>query len=480
MHLEEIQSKTIRSVFALIGRSVLLQVVGLLAQIILGGVLLHTEFGVYIVVVSVMRVFTFFTDLGLGAALIQKKEEINDRDLSSAFTLQTLLVGTIVCIGFLVTPIVQSYANLDSSGVFLYRVLIFTLFISSLKMIPSVLLERRLDFDKQIVPQVFETLTFNVIVIILAINNYGVASFSWAILISSLVGLPIYYILSPWKISFGISKLHARHLIKFGLPFQSKSVLAIIKDDLLIFFLSGVVGVSGIGYWGFAQKFAYYPFRLIVDSLTKVTFPSFSRLQMNYDILTVSLEKSLMIVSLLVFPVLTIFGVLAENAIRLIPRYNQWIPALPSFYFLCAGAAISSLSNILVNVLDATGRVKTTLFLMLVWLILTWLATIFFVYKIGFTGIAVASFVVAFSIIVTIYLVKQTIKFNFLKNIYKPFFSSMCAGFICYVISRNLALNFWNLLLSGLAGMIIYIVCIVILARKELVADAKIVLKSLK
>jgi O-antigen/teichoic acid export membrane protein len=189
----------------------------------------------------------------------------------------------------------------------------------------------------------------------LAVRNFGVASYSWSILVSSLVGLPIYYLISPWLPSLSFSTSSARKMIRYGIPFQGKSILAIVKDDLLTFFLSGVVGPGGIGYWGFAQKFAYYPFRFIVDSVTKVTFPAYSRVQHDKDLLKTGVEKSLMAVSILVFPILTLMALLAKNVLILIPKYHQWLPALPSFYFLCAAAMISALSNILVNTLDATG-----------------------------------------------------------------------------------------------------------------------------
>ena len=64
---------------------------------------------------------------------------------------------------------------------------------------------------------------------------------------------------------------------------------------------------------------------------------------------------------MVLFPVLTMMIFLISPVIALIPKYGKWELALPSFYFLCFGAGISALSNILVNALDATGKVKTTL-----------------------------------------------------------------------------------------------------------------------
>jgi O-antigen/teichoic acid export membrane protein len=347
-------------------------------------------------------------------------------------------------------------------------------------MIPSILLERRLAFEKQIIPQIIESLVFNGLVVFLAVRNFGVASYSWSILVSSLVGLPIYYLISPWLPSLSFSTSSARKMIRYGIPFQGKSILAIVKDDLLTFFLSGVVGPGGIGYWGFAQKFAYYPFRFIVDSVTKVTFPAYSRVQHDKDLLKTGVEKSLMAVSILVFPILTLMALLAKNVLILIPKYHQWLPALPSFYFLCAAAMISALSNILVNTLDATGRVKTTLSLMIFWIILTWGSVLILVPKFGFTGISIANLVVASTIVVTIYLVKQTIKFNFLSNIYQPLIASLIMAVAVYFLSANLPNNFQSLGALVLVAGIIYLAVMFLLGRKALLNDLKIIVKSFK
>lgn len=480
MELEEILNRTVKSIIALTSRSVVLLLIQVISYSLLIAFLNPQEIGVFIVVSAVLRIFTFFTDLGLGAALIQKKDNLTPNDLRSAFTIQTLLVTLVVLTALLITPLVRTYANLDPAGVFLYQVLAITLFISSLKMIPSILLERQLRFEKQIIPQIVESLVFNSLVVILAVKNFGIASYSWAILISSLIGLPIYYLVSPWKISLGISQDVAKNLIRFGIPFQGKSVLAIVKDDLLIFFLSGIVGASGIGFWGTAQKFAYYPFRLFVDTVTKVTFPAYSRIQKQEDALRIGIEKSLLTVSLLLFPVLTMIAILSRNLILLIPKYHQWLPSLPSLYFLCAGAAVSALSNILINALDATGRVKSTLALMVFWIASTWLLTLFFVTQLGFTGIAIASFLVSLTIVVTIYLLKRQIRFAFLPNINKPIIGCVLMGSAVFLITRGLSNNFFTVFLGAAVGAIIYTSAMFVLARKELLSDIGIVIKTFK
>ena len=479
MQLDEVKNKTIRSVVALVGRTVFLQVTSLVAFFLLGIFLSPSAIGIFIAVSALLRIFSLFTDVGLGAALIQKKEELDEDDLKTTFTIQEILMVTAVLIGFGLTNIVAKYVNLDVQGVFLYKVLLITLFISSLKALPSLLLERRLAFEIQVIPQIVEALVFNFLVVLLAYKGFGVDSYSWAILASALVGLPLYYLLSPWKVRLGFSRNKARHLLSYGLAFQGKSFLAVIKDDLLTVFLTGSVGTAGVGFWGWAQKWAYSPFRLIVDSITKVTFPAYSRVQNDQETLRKGIEKSLFGVSVVLFPVLTMMIFLISPVIALIPKYGKWELALPSFYFLCFGAGISALSNILVNALDATGKVKTTLGLMVMWIVLIWVLTISLVTKFGFTGISMASFLVSLTIFVTVFLLKRYVKFSFVRPIIKPIFSCLFMGLGMY-FTLKYTQGITSVVLSGAVGAIIYSGVSLLIDRKEILTNFKILLGAYK
>lgn len=475
MKPEDVKSRTIRSTVALVGRTVFLQAVSLVALFFLGMFLTPAAVGVFIIVSAVMRVFTLATDLGLGAALIQKDRDIDQADLTTVFTLQEILVLIIIAVGFILTPVVSAYSQLTTDGIFLYHVLLFTIFISSLKAIPSILLERKLAFETQVIPQIAEALVFNVVVVVFAARGLEVAAYSWAVLSSALIGLPIYYLLSPWRVSVGISTDRARHLFSYGIFYQGKNILALIKDDLLTFFLSGLVGSAGIGYWGWWQRWAYAPYRLVVDSVTKVTFPAYARIQSETARLRSGIERSLFMVSIVMFPILALMAVLASRAVLLLPKYAKWSPGLPSFYFLCAGAAISAISGILVNSLDATGRVKTTLALMVMWIVLLWGSTLILVGRFGFTGIAAASFLVSLTIVLTIYLVKRVVAFSFLPNVLPATIGSALLVGTVLLANRFLPVTFLTLGLEVVIGATIYLSVVWILARHRLLENIQII-----
>lgn len=475
-----IKKRSIKGIFALTYRTFLIQILGLLSNLILTIYLSPAVFGVYFVVSAAIAFLSYFSDVGLAAALIQKKENITEEDYKTTFTIQQALVLTIVILAFLASGFVKSFYKLDSSGIFLFQALIISFFLSSLKTIPSIILERDLRFEKLVIPQIVETVVFNITAVFLAINGYGIASFSFAVLLRGLSGLVAIYLISPWKIGIGFSRNSAKHLLSFGIPFQANSFLALIKDDLLIAYLGKVLPLAQVGYIGFAQKWAFMPLRLIMDNVIRITFPSFSRLQENKDILGKAIEKSIFAAVLIIFPSLMGLVILSPYFVALIPKYTKWEPAIISLSFFALNASLSSISTPLTNALNAIGKIKITLFLMIFWTLSTWIITPFFIKIFGFNGVSIASALIALSVILVIYISKRFVKFEILRIIINPIISTFFMGIIIYFLSPLIIKNIFMLLFMIILGAMIYFSTMLILAKKQILADINFIRENLR
>src|SRR5450759_5788741 len=82
--------RSIRGVFALTSRTFIIQIVSFLANFLLTIFLTPAIFGVFFVVSAAIAFLSYFSDIGLAAALIQQKEAITRADLKTTFTLQQL------------------------------------------------------------------------------------------------------------------------------------------------------------------------------------------------------------------------------------------------------------------------------------------------------------------------------------------------------------------------------------------------------
>lgn len=453
--ISQIKGKIISGVFALSTRTLILQIIAFTATFFLTILLSPSVFGVFFVVSAVISFLSYFSDIGLAAALIQKKDELTRDELVTAFTIQQILVGIIVISILFISPAIAKFYSLENGGLFLMHAMVISFFISSLKTIPSILLERKLEFKSLIIPQILETGTFYIVAIILALLGRGVESFAWAAILRGIIGLVAIYIISPWRISFGISKTAAVHLLSFGTPFQANSILALIKDDLITIFLGKILPLNQVGYIGWAKKWAEVFLRLIMDSVIRVTFPAFSRLQKNKKILSVAIEKTLFFLALFIFPTTTIFVLYIKPLIAVIPRYIKWEPALFSFYLFSFSSVWAAFSSPLVNALNAVGKIKVTLVLMLIWTLLTWILVPLFTRQFGFNGVAIASFIISFTGFMPFILMKKVISFRIIRPISKPVVATIIVAIPIYLI-LHIQQTIAAIFISCVLGVLIY------------------------
>jgi len=305
LEVSEIKTKSTRGIFVLIQRTFFIQIVGVVSTGFFAAFLSQEHWGIFGIVNSIIAFLTYFSDIGLAGALIQKKEKLTREDLSTTFTIQQILVGAIVITGLLGANLVGSFYNLNADGVWLFRALLISFFLSSLKTIPSIILERNLNFQKMVIPQIIETLAFNIVTVFCAWKGLGVASFTYGVMARAISGLVAMYSIAPWSISFGINIQAAKKLFTYGIPFQSNSFLALLKDDLMILFLGKILSFEALGLISFAKKTSELPLRAIMDNVTRVTFPAFSRLQHDTKFLGKVLERTTFGIAASILPVYT-------------------------------------------------------------------------------------------------------------------------------------------------------------------------------
>ncbi|OGG08335.1 hypothetical protein A2154_03615 [Candidatus Gottesmanbacteria bacterium RBG_16_43_7] len=455
---DTVKKKSISGIVALTSRTFLIQIIAFTATAVLMAYLDPAIFGVFYIVSAVINFLRYFSDIGLAAALIQKKSQLTLEDYRTTFTIQQILVAFIIIVALLLTNFIKKFYSLSPEAVWLFWALLFSFFLSSLKTIPTIIMERHLEFKKLIIPQILETIGFYVVAAILAWQGLKLTTFTYAVVVQSLVGLIATYFICPWKISFGMSGKTARSLLTFGIPFQLNSFLALVKDDLFTLFLGKVLPLGEIGYIGWAKKWAEIPLRLFLDSVVKVTFPAFSRLQQARPVLGKAINETLFGLSATIFPAAVGLLFLVEPLIALVPRYAKWQPALFSFGIFVVSSAISALSVPLTNTLNAIGKIKITLNLMIMWTVLTWILSFILINMIGFNGVAVAFLLITSTVSLVIYIVKRFAPLAFISAVGFPFIGALLESLWFYVVLQLVPNTLINLILAGIIGLGIYMV----------------------
>lgn len=468
LDIATIRTRSLRGIVALIQQSFIIQLSGIISFGFLAALLKTNEIGLFGVVNSIIAFLTYFSDVGLAGALIQKKERLTEEDLVTTFTVQQILAVVILVVGLSLTGLFQSFYHLDTTGVYLFWALIISFFLSSFKTIPAILLERKLEFHKIVIPQILETLTFNILVVILAYKGLGIMSFAIAALLRSVIGLVAIYVLSPWVPKLGFSKSVLHRLFRFGIPYQSISFLALMKDDLLFLFLGKLLPLDAMGYIYVAKKFAELPLRTVMDNVMRVTFPAYSRLQHDSKILVKAIENTLFGINLILLPIYAALFFFIEPLFRLIPKYHKWEPAIFTIYCIIITSLAASFATPLTNAMSAIGKIKITLVFMVLWTSLTWVLILLFVPMFGYNGFGLTLAGVASTAILVIIITKRAIPFSVMKSFKVPVMAVIPQLFFYFLFVPRISITWLNVIIVGSIGVLFYATIIFLLAKEKI------------
>jgi O-antigen/teichoic acid export membrane protein len=464
LSLEEIKARVKKSFLGLVGRRILLRIIGFVTiNLILAKVLSLETLGIFNIATAIITFFAFFSDIGLAGSLIQKSKEIKEEDIATTFTIQQLLVGSITAIIIIFAPFLSDYYRMGLDGIWLIRALAVAFFLTSLKVVPSVMLERNLKFAPLVWVEIIETLTFNGLLIYLVFQGYGLNSFSLAVIARGIVGTVGIYLVAPVKVRINIHRDSLRELANFGIPYQLNSILALVKDRLVPLVVARMVGSEQFTYITWSQAMAMLPLD-ILSEVNRLTFPAFSRLQDDKKSLSLAIEKTLFVSVVIIYPLLFGLAAILPSLINHIVT-AKFSPALFSFYLFSASAFWAVISTIFTNVLNAIGRVKTTMKLMVFWTVITWVLTPILVYFYGFIGVGLSSFLISFTSVITIILVKRVLAVRVTDAIFIPTLCSVLMGFVVYAYSHYIVRDWLTLISAIILGGAVYTTLILLFAK---------------
>lgn len=358
-------------VVILAARTALQQLTVLAGTVYLARVLGPGEFGVFWIVQFALSFFALFGDAGFGAALIQKKDAATQRELSSIFWCQLLLVLLVTSIIFTSAPwVVRFWPDLPANAAWMLRALSLSLLLTSLRVVPAILMERELLFGRLSVIDLLLTASFYGSAVVLAYLGYGTSALVVGVLVQGVVGLISAFSLRPWLpgLYFDIPTL--RPILKFGVVLQAKHIIGFANAAIMPLYAGRALGRYPLGIVTWSRNTSLFPVA-IVDILSRVNFPLLSRLQHDRVAFARALERTIQISATVTFLFVALFLGLAPSLVRVIYG-EKWLPALPTLYVFTATVSVSFLVPIVNGALDALGKPRIMMLLGLAWTVLNW------------------------------------------------------------------------------------------------------------
>jgi teichuronic acid exporter len=413
-----------------------------ISNIVLARILSPSDFGVMGMILIFISLSTVMIGGGLGSALIQKRAPTNS-DYSTIFFCNLIIAIIIYIILLLSAGYIGIFFHQDQLPILL-KVVGVVLIFDSFGIVQNNILIKTLDFKKIARIKITAALFSSIAAIISAFAGLGVWSLVIQSITNSLLRSFFLWIRTSWKPIAVFSKVSFKELFGFG----SKLLAASLLSELYRNFQSALIGrnfpAKDLGFFTQARQLEQIPVMTLATVVNQVTFPVFSELQNNLDILRNALRKSLKSLIYINFPVMVLLTVIAKPLFLLLFT-EKWLPSVPYFQGLCMGFGwLLIVHNTNLNVLKSIGRSDLVLYLEIFKKIIG-VGLIFWGIKYGILGIIAALAVNSYlEFFINGFFVGKTVGygvFKQLKDILPTFILSVTLGFFTYFVFKNIAVD---------------------------------------
>jgi O-antigen/teichoic acid export membrane protein len=328
-----------------------------IAQIALGRILTHGEFGTYAIAISFNDMISVFRDGGVVRWLMQFNLKDFQRYVGKAYLLTMLfsflVAGIMVVAAFAAGAI---YGNGDATWLMLVLAISFP--IGAYSAVAQAQLQVEHRFQQMAYIKSAYGVSRYVIAVVMAFAGFGSMSFAWAVVFASLLEAILFKFWSrlpvfPAHRSIGDSKSIVR---ESSWSLAGASASAILRQvDYAVLGLLVPRGTLGLYY--FAFQLVMQPVLLINESLRKVVLPSFSQLKGAGDRESRGIWYGGVFMGTVAAPILMLLAVVAAPLDQLLWE-GKWQAAVPAIQLLCVAMPLHLVSLFCESIASSHGRFR--------------------------------------------------------------------------------------------------------------------------
>ncbi len=327
--------------------------ISFIANMVLARLLTPDDFGAIGMLTIFITLSQTLVDSGFGAALIQKKT-ISDSDTSTVFYINLGISVLLYILLYVVSPNIATFYKIPELCNYL-RVLSIVILINAWGVIQSAQLARSLNFKVISICHLIGALIGVSIGIIAAYLDFGVWSIIIRTLLTALVTNILLWYWGKWKPKLSFSLLSFRELFSFGSYMMLSNIILNISNNIQSLIIGKYFSQSNVGNYTQAKTLRDITSEGISSVVGQVLYPDFSRYQNDNNTIADKLNKSMYLLSYIVFPLMLFMCVVADKLIPLIYG-DQWYEAINYFRILCVGGIPLCLQRVNASVIQAKGR----------------------------------------------------------------------------------------------------------------------------
>jgi teichuronic acid exporter len=298
-------------------------------------------------------------ELGLGAALIQRKT-LDDRMIRQIFGFLLILNIGLFLLCYFLAPIISSFFD-EKRLVSIIRLLATQFILSSFVIIPESLIDRDMLFRQKSVVDLVAAMSGSLTTLVLAFAGWGVWSLVWGTLTLNIFRTSGLNVVKPciFMPSFSLNKI--RQAISFGGYVTLTRILWMFYSQSDILIVGKLLGKQLLGFYSIAMTLASLPMEKVSGLINQVAFPAFATIQGDTQQAAKHLLKAVRVMSLIAFPVLWGISSVAPPLVQVLIG-KSWDVAIVPLQIISLVIPIRMVSNLISPTLLGLGRPEVNLY----------------------------------------------------------------------------------------------------------------------
>ncbi len=294
-----------------------------------------------------------FSELGLGAAVVQRRE-LRPEHLDSVFW-ANIVAGAALTVLFaaLAGPIAAFYELPSLRPLTLVVSLNFV--IGSFRVVQYSLLQRAMAFRKLALVETTAVLLSGGLAVGLALAGYGIWSLVAQLLALSLCAAVLLWVVGDWRPSFSFRFRALRELFAFSINLLGFSLLDYGVTRASYLLIGKFIGAPALGIYSRADQLMLMPVTQVAGVISRVMFPALSAIQDQRERVKQIYLRAIRTISLLTFPLMLGLLVTARPFV-LVVMGEQWAEVVPLLQIFCLAGLTMSVGTTVGWIYTSQGR----------------------------------------------------------------------------------------------------------------------------
>ena len=311
------------------------------------------DYGLLAMATVFVAFLAMFSELGLGAAIVQKAE-VDGQLLKRAFGLILIVHFSLAALLALAAPLIAAFYT-EPRVTPILRVLSLQFLLAAFAVIPDAQLQRRMEFRNRSILDFSGAVVASGTTLLMAMAGSGV----WALVAGSLVSQAFKTIgincLSPFLRWPDFSLQGMRSLLQFGGNFTAVQVFWMFLSQVDVLICAKWLGNEVLGFYSVAMQLASLPSQRMSGLVNQVAFPTFARMQGELVKVGENVLSGARMLSFFSFPVLWGMSSVAPEIVVVILG-EKWALATVPLQALTLIMPLRIVGNFVATAVQGIGR----------------------------------------------------------------------------------------------------------------------------